>query len=52
MAKIDESVRIPAPRPSVKPADILKKGIKQKPVNIPKPVVNKSQLINKRSGKR
>jgi len=54
MAKIDESVRTPAPppRPSIKPADLAKKVITQKAVTIPKPVVKKAQLVSKRTGKR
>ena len=56
MAKIGEVARTPAPapvpRPAVKPADIAKKGFKQKAINIPKQVINKSQFVNKRTGKR
>ena len=47
MAKSDESVRIPAPKPSIK--DSLNRGIKQQKVNFPKPVV---KITNRRSGNR
>lgn len=47
MAKIDESVRIPAPVPKPSIKDSFNKGIKQQKVNFTKPVVN-----NRRSGKK
>ena len=53
MAKIDESIRIPAPpRPSVKPADIVNRGMKQKAVNIKSTAKINQKTVNKRTGKR
>ena len=57
MAKIDEKiVSPPAPQPSIKPVDkkanFAKNAAKQQKVNVTKPVVNKGQTANRRTGKR
>ena len=57
MAKGDPVIVVkpaPPPRPSIKPADkTIMKGVKQKSVIVPKPVVAKKvQLVGKKSGNR
>ena len=57
MAKIDETIKIPpTPHPSIKPVDkqvkVAQNMAKQQRVNIAKPVVNRGQMSNRRTGNR